>query len=120
MRKRLTRTLLIAAMLVQALLPSGFMPAFGGEGTITLVICSGMDVKTVHIDRNGQTPQQDQNSHDTYCPFSPVNTATGDIDRKSAMHDCPAGLSYKGFADTHAACDSVAAANTPRAPPVLI
>lgn len=59
-------TLLFLAVFVQAFIPVGFMP---GTGVATMVICSGMDRKTVTVDENGQPTENHKQSD---CAYTPV------------------------------------------------
>jgi hypothetical protein len=74
---------LILSIFVQALVPSGWMPARStADGRITLSICSISGAKTVVVDRNGEIvagpasedSSDDQNNHlDQICPFATGN-----------------------------------------------
>jgi hypothetical protein len=62
---------LFLAILCQAFIPAGFMP---GAGAATMVICSGMDRKTITVDQDGQPVEEKQQSG---CAFAPVLAFSG-------------------------------------------
>ncbi len=53
--KTLIHSIVALTFFIQALIPAGFMPnAHASEQGTALVICSGLDVKTIYIDDHGQ------------------------------------------------------------------
>jgi hypothetical protein len=65
--------LALAAMLLRALLPAGWMPdPAGAAGGAALVICTVQGPLTVHTDGSGKsTPHNDQGQRQNdFCPFA--------------------------------------------------
>ncbi len=48
--------IVLAAFAVQAILPAGFMPSVNKDGFTEIVICSGMDMKTVLVPADDALP----------------------------------------------------------------
>jgi hypothetical protein len=63
-------TLALLGILIRSLIPTGFMPEFSQAGT-AFVICSGVEIKTVYLDENGQPTSGHQ--VEAPCDFS-INT----------------------------------------------
>ena len=66
--------LALVAMVLRALIPAGWMPAAGGQGT-GLVICTGQGLVTIQLGPDGkplpaQPGDQDQSHHHDVCPFA--------------------------------------------------
>lgn len=61
--------LMLAAVLVRAMMPAGFMPSVNHEsGVISVAMCSGNGaVQTIHL--GTETPEPDQQTDQT-CPFA--------------------------------------------------
>lgn len=72
--RRFAAGMVALALLVLALIPAGFMPSFGADGKIAIVICSGMGEKTIMVDAD-DAPASDQGTD--ACPYflaqSPVS-----------------------------------------------
>lgn len=47
-------TLALLGVFIRALIPVGFMPDFGQQAGTALVICSGLETKTIYVDDKGQ------------------------------------------------------------------
>lgn len=62
--------LALLGIMVRSLIPTGFMPEFSQAGT-AFVICSGIEMKTVYLDENGQPVEH---KVEAPCDFS-INTA---------------------------------------------
>lgn len=71
------RFLILATLLVQAAIPVGFMPASAAAGT-PIVICSGMDMRIIHVDEHGQPVEGGEEASDEACPFTTLPTAQAD------------------------------------------
>ena len=76
--------LMLLAMILAALVPTGFMPSFGNGGKVAIVICSGMGSKTIMVDAADYAPAADHQQDDTdqsACPYFlaqvPVTTDHG-------------------------------------------
>jgi hypothetical protein len=71
--------LLLALMgiLVKGLIPLGFMPDFSKHAGTAIVICSGIEQKTVYVDQDGQPAQDAGHQVKTPCDFAytPIITA---------------------------------------------
>ena len=52
--------IVLAAFAVQAVLPAGFMPSVSKDGFMEIVICSGMDQKTVLVPADDVAPSDHQ------------------------------------------------------------
>ena len=65
-RGRLAVPLLILALLVQGLMPPGFMPAVAAEadGGLVLVICSPEGVSTLRLDAQGRPLDPDEDTQE--------------------------------------------------------
>lgn len=63
--------LMLLAVLAMAFVPAGFMPSVTPDGKIAIVICSGMDSKTVYVDADqapaGET--EDRAASQDACPY---------------------------------------------------
>lgn len=62
--------LTLLGIMVRSFIPTGFMPEFSQAGT-AFVICSGVEMKTVYLDENGQPVEHQVEAP---CDFS-INTA---------------------------------------------
>lgn len=70
--KFLIHAIVALAFFIQAMIPMGFMPNAhaSSEGT-ALVICSGLDIKTVYLDDNGkEIPSGHKKKVDAPCLYS--------------------------------------------------
>ena len=52
--RRVALALIACAVLVRVLIPAGWMPTTGADGTIRIAICTGMGAQTAWIDRDGK------------------------------------------------------------------
>jgi hypothetical protein len=70
-RLRLAAGLMILGVLLQALIPAGFMPSFAKDGKVALVICSGLGEKTVFVDADDYSAPDHQSDNDdnSACPY---------------------------------------------------
>lgn len=71
-RRTWLRELLVAALLLQALIPAGYMPGVSADGGITLQLCS-LDHLLASATASGSTaPQNGDDSHAAHgwCPFA--------------------------------------------------
>lgn len=50
----LSLALIACALLLRAIVPAGWMPTLGADGTARISICSGMGPQTVWLDRDGK------------------------------------------------------------------
>lgn len=66
----------LLALLLQGMIPVGFMPSFGNDGQITMVICSGDTIKTITIDTTDAEGHAQNDEGNDHCPYAPVNTAS--------------------------------------------
>lgn len=66
---RLLHIAVFLGVLFQALIPLGFMP--GANAATPVVICSGMDMKIVYVDENGQ-PTHQQDKSQKPCAFAAI------------------------------------------------
>lgn len=113
--------LALAAMMLRALLPAGWMPSASAASVIT--ICTMDGISKIALDANGkpvkQTPAQDGQQHDV-CPFAaaphfattPPALAASAPSVIVALAQTPAA-----FASAHPAARH--AAQSPRAPPAI-
>lgn len=64
--------LLLMALFLRALIPSGFMPSFGGpDGMVSVVICSAAGSKLVTLDADGKPIPDKPAKHSTeLCAFA--------------------------------------------------
>lgn len=88
-KKHFYRTLLILAVMIQAMIPVGFMPAYAADGGMMMVICAGDDFKTVRVDVDGDETHQSDNANP--CAFSltvPAITASN----HSVLFVAPTGI----------------------------
>lgn len=69
------RFLMLVALLVQAAIPLGFMPGMAQAGT-PMVICSGMDMRIIHVDEHGQPVEGGETAEES-CIFTTFPTAQG-------------------------------------------
>lgn len=90
-RLRLAAALVLLGLLFQALIPAGFMPAFGHGGKVALVICSGLGEKTIFVDADdyGSADHDDDNSA---CPYF-LAQASVTVEGVPAMADLPQPVS---------------------------
>ena len=98
--------LLMAALLFRALIPAGFMPTLGSDGTIVMELCSGFTTKTVVVHLDGHAESA-----------SPVDHA-GHADSHDAGHDSSHGDPFE-----HSPCGFAVAATSagpPAVPAVLV
>jgi hypothetical protein len=73
---RMIHIMVFLGVLLQALIPLGFMP--GANAATPIVICSGLGEKTIYVDDNGQPVEHQQDKAEKSCAFS--LTAFGMID----------------------------------------
>lgn len=66
---RLLHIAVFIGVLFQALIPLGFMP--GANAATPVVICSGMDMKIVYVDEDGQ-PAHQQDQSQKSCAFAAI------------------------------------------------
>ena len=69
--------LLLASLLFQALIPAGFMPDIGHDGTVSLKLCAGVRPSIGTIgdtaslgDNGGGAGDHSDSAHNDLCPFS--------------------------------------------------
>ena len=70
--------LLLAAVLLRALIPVGYMPDFGAaaKGVFKVVICSANGFKSVVVDKDGhKIPDHSDSTQDQPCAFSGIAVA---------------------------------------------
>lgn len=60
--------LMVAAFLLKALIPAGFMPGAEG-GMAKLVICSGLGEKTIYVPADGQPSSDHKKSSGEHCAY---------------------------------------------------
>ncbi len=60
--------LLFAALAVRAIIPAGWMPS--SERAFAITVCTGIDTKTIWLDRQGKTHKQDP-AHDKGANHAP-------------------------------------------------
>lgn len=65
--------MLLLVFAIRAAVPAGFMPDMHSASGDWITICSGVDVKTIHVDENGQPIEE--LSSDAVCPFSFLSAA---------------------------------------------
>jgi hypothetical protein len=78
--------ILLLAIFARGLIPAGFMPDTGRNGTVQLVICTGEGHATVTVDAGRYGPPQKHHQggdHKNICPFAPVLA-------QDATHGAPA------------------------------
>jgi len=76
-QRAIAATLVVAALLLRALVPAGYMLAPGQDGrTITVALCSGSQVQSIKLALPGDPhqPQKSQAGKDSPCAFA--GTAT--------------------------------------------
>ncbi len=61
--------LALCAFLLLAFIPAGFMPSFAPDGKVAIVICSGMDSKTIYVDADQAPAGPSHERADAACPF---------------------------------------------------
>jgi hypothetical protein len=110
-------TVALAAMLLRALIPAGWMPAQGAS----LVICTMQGPLRIAADLHGN-PQKPQDSHHTeVCPFAAAPVLSGPAEVAALS---PPSLVFEGLAQAAVPVSvSRARAHTPqspRAPPFLV
>lgn len=66
--KKLVKIMALLAVLLQGIIPLGFMPGKAAAGT-AIVICSGLGMKTVIVDDNDQ-PQKEKPQTQKSCDFA--------------------------------------------------
>lgn len=109
----------LLALLLQALIPVGYMPSFGNDGKITMVICAGSTVKTVTIDTNNENGHTQDDDAGKTCPYAPVNTAANDLGSSVVLAAIDIAANNVLFADDTMRTDIRLVRQSPRAPPVL-
>jgi hypothetical protein len=62
--------ILLLAVLLNGLIPAGFMPG-GREGT-PVVICHGIGTAVIYLDKDGRPAAPDKAAAHSKCPFAPV------------------------------------------------
>lgn len=69
--RHILAALAFLAILIQSMVPSGFMPSFSSAGKIAVVICSGLGEKTVLMDapENQQSPAPANHDNQNACPY---------------------------------------------------
>lgn len=73
--------MMLVAITCRAAIPAGYMPDFQDDGVFEMVICTGNGAETIHVDKNMQPvnpDEQDRSSHmtdsnDGSCEFA-LNT----------------------------------------------
>ncbi len=73
--------LLLALMgiLVKGLIPLGFMPNFSEHAGTAIVICSGVEQKTIYVDQDGQPAQDVDHQFKAPCDFAYTPTITAPV-----------------------------------------
>jgi hypothetical protein len=74
--KRIAQLLVFLAFFVQTLIPAGFMVNLDSANAATpLVICSGMEMKTIYVDHDGKPVNQSTtDDHSKPCVSAAFNT----------------------------------------------
>ena len=75
--------ILLLAILVQALIPAGFMPDFSGDKA-TIVICTNSGFATITVDQDGQPDHSDKKQQDpsgvqSLCPYATALTGMAPV-----------------------------------------
>lgn len=70
-RASLIRYLCLLPFMVSVLVPAGLMPAVSGDGTITLVICTGHGPE----ERSFPADESEPDGASSWCPFSLLNAS---------------------------------------------
>ncbi len=60
---------MLAAFLLKAAIPAGYMPGAGSDGYTTLVICGAMGEKTVRVPIGDAAPSQEDHMGDKACAY---------------------------------------------------
>ncbi|MEI9996962.1 MAG: DUF2946 family protein [Rhizomicrobium sp.] len=108
----------LAAMVLRALLPTGWMPNPAGAGSSPFTICT-MD-GPVHVQPLKQKPVQDDSRHHEFCPFG----AAPHFATPLAAQAAPAPVNIAGGVESKFVSASIAqpvryAPQSPRAPPAF-
>lgn len=77
-RQWLTICTILLAFMCQSFVPAGFMPDFDASGKTALVICSGLDAKTIFV-ANDQNDHQNDQKHRSEKPCSYALGMTADL-----------------------------------------
>lgn len=69
--------LLLLSLIVQSLVPTGFMPAQKKDGLFEIVICTSLGAATIMVDAahaplSDQQEKKNSDSHVSSCPYAPV------------------------------------------------
>lgn len=88
-RRRFAAGLMMVALLALSLIPAGFMPSVTPDGKVAIVICSGVDSKTILVDADQAPPGAAHEQGDQSCPFF---LAQGNITIPSSLTILPAGV----------------------------
>ncbi|MFM5908375.1 MAG: hypothetical protein ACKOPO_12455 [Novosphingobium sp.] len=89
------RFLAVAALIVRAMVPSGWMPVADADG-IRIAICSGSGPMEMVIDRNGGlhegSPPADRAAPRDPCPFGLASAMAADVPAPMALPAPPIAL----------------------------
>lgn len=121
MAERLLKALCALALVVNVLIPAGFMLARAQTGDeITVVICTGTGPQTLVLDHDGQhvPAKQDQNG-DKQCDFAKSGglASTGDAPARLAAVVRYAAVTYRVSREVHRATPKPGAVSA-RGPPI--
>jgi len=114
--------LLMAALLFRALIPTGFMPTAGENGSLVMQLCSGMTTKSVVVDLGLSSDEAPAPTH--LIDSSPCGFA---VTGHSAAPPSLPVFAAAGSPDSHAVAGNVASrvpasiarAQSPRGPPLI-
>ena len=111
--------LLVAAGVLRAFIPLGYMPSQDGESGDFIVICSAGVLKTLRLETEGSGPEPASPSAEDPCPFGVLASVGLDVARPA---DVGVPTAYRRLAYVH--LDSVCAerfschVRRPRGPPL--
>lgn len=108
--------LVLTVFALRAFVPVGFMPG-QADGAHTIVICSGLEEKTVQVGDNGQLPHK--NMQDMPCGFA-VNAHASTHDVVAVVLPVLRTLKNEPPAPVDLPTTDTASAYQTRAPPILV
>lgn len=122
-RSRVLAVIALAAMMLRALLPDGWMPASSASAGTLLTICTMNGPVRVAVGEDGQPQKQpakhDSRSHET-CPFAAAQHFAAPVSVPSVALPSLAFLSpYANVADTAFGARDLYAPQSPRGPPAF-
>jgi hypothetical protein len=117
--------LALAAMMLRALLPDGWMPSASGAPGIPIAICTANGPVQLVIGQDGRTdkqnPAHDDARHQDVCPFAAApHFATGATGIFHALPLAEAQFAAPAFASGIAEGMRQHTPQSPRAPPVFV